>query len=43
MCNYKKFVVILMIIIMIVVLAGCNKTIIDLTYKFDRAIIKLPN
>ena len=43
MCNYKKFVAVLMIIIMIVVLAGCNKTIVDLTYKFDRAIIKLPN
>ena len=43
MCNYKKFIVILMAVIMIVVLAGCNKTIVDLTYKFDRAIIKLPN
>ena len=43
MCNYKKFVVVLMTIIMVVVLAGCNKTIIDLTYKFDRAMIKLPN
>lgn len=43
MCNYKKFVAVLVIIIMIVVLAGCNKTIVDLTYKFDRAIIKLPN
>lgn len=43
MCNYKKFVVVLMTIIMIVVLTGCNKTIVDLTYRFDRAIIKLPN
>ena len=43
MCNYKKFIVILMAVIMSVVLAGCNKTIVDLTYKFDRAIIKLPN
>lgn len=43
MCNYKKFIVIFMAVIMSVVLAGCNKTIVDLTYKFDRAIIKLPN
>lgn len=43
MCNYKKFIAIFMAVTMSVVLAGCNKTIVDLTYKFDRAIIKLPN
>lgn len=43
MHNYKKFAAVLMIIAMIMVLTGCNKDILDLTYTFDRAIIKLPN
>ena len=24
-------------------LSGCNRQLVDLTYKFDRAIIELPN
>lgn len=44
MTNYKKLVAVLMIIVvMVVVLTGCNKDILDLTYTFNRAIVKLPN
>lgn len=27
----------------LIVFAGCNKQLADFTYKFDRAIIELPN
>lgn len=30
-------------ILLVVTLSGCNKQIIDTTYKFDKAIISLPN
>ena len=40
----KKFVVFALTIIMaMLMLAGCNKQVIDLTYKYDYAIIELPN
>ena len=40
----KKIIcVILVIISLVIVLSGCNKQIYDLTYKFDRAYIYLPN
>lgn len=30
-------------ILLVVTLSGCNKQILDTTYKFDKAIISLPN
>lgn len=33
----------LLIILALFVLSGCNRQIIDTTYKYDRAIIELPN
>ena len=32
-----------LLLMLLLVLTGCNKQIIDLNYKFDRAIISLPN
>ena len=41
---FAKYVIILTLLACIVLLAaGCNKQIIDTTYKFDYAIISLPN
>jgi ribosomal protein S1 len=28
---------------MVVMMTGCNKQLFDVTYKFDKAIIQLPN
>lgn len=39
----KKFIVIAIILAFILTMAGCNKQLIDTTYKYDRAIISLPN
>lgn len=40
----KKILAITMItLLMVATLSGCNKQIIDITYKFDKAIISLPN
>ena len=39
----KKLLSILLGLVMIICLAGCNKTILDTTYYFDRAIISLPD
>lgn len=39
----KKVICIILLAIFILLLSGCNKQLIDLNYKFDYAIIKLPN
>lgn len=39
----KKIFAIILIVVMAVSLCACNKQIVDLTYKYDRAIIYLPN
>ncbi len=31
------------VIILTIVLAGCNKQMVDLTYSYERAILSLPN
>lgn len=38
----KRFLL-LVVVLMSLLLAGCNKQLIDTTYSFDRAIISLPN
>lgn len=40
----KKFLAgIAIVAFMVVTLFGCNKQVIDVTYKFDKAIVSLPN
>lgn len=42
----KKVIAILLalvVILGIVILAGCNKQMVDLTYSYERAILCLPN
>lgn len=39
----NKFIAFAMIFVVAMSLCGCNHQIIDTTYKFDRAIISLPN
>ncbi len=39
----KKFIAVILVLIMIFALTGCNKQIIDLNYTFNYAIIQLPN
>ena len=40
----KKYISIILIAVMLIaVLCGCNKQLIDTTYNFNRAIIELPN
>ena len=39
----RKFAAIVSGIILAISLSGCNKQVVDLTYKYDRAIISLPN
>lgn len=39
----KKILALILAATMLATATGCNKTIIDTTYKFDRAIISLPN
>lgn len=40
----KKFLAgIAIVTFMVVTLSGCNKQVIDVTYKFDKAIVSLPN
>ena len=39
----KKILALSLAIMILVAASGCNKTLIDTTYRFDRAIISLPN
>ena len=39
----NKRLLLLVVVLMSLLLAGCNKQLIDTTYSFDRAIISLPN
>lgn len=48
--SMKKFTLIVVIVVVLfaigiftTILTGCNKQLIDVTYKFDEAIISLPN
>ena len=38
-----KRLLFLVVVLMSLLLVGCNKQLIDTTYSFDRAIISLPN
>ena len=42
----KKIIAIVLAVVLIVgtlILAGCNKQMVDLTYSYERAILVLPN
>ena len=39
----KRAIAIMLITILVVMLAGCNYKVVDLTYKFDKAILSLPD
>lgn len=39
----KKFLAVIMCVMSMATLAGCNKQIVDLTYAYSEAIIYLPN
>lgn len=39
----KKFIIAVLIVILALALAGCNKQLVDLTFKYDRAVVSLPN
>lgn len=39
----KKLISVFLVIVLIVILSGCNKQLFDATYSFERAIICLPN
>ena len=39
----KKLAILLTAVLMMATLSGCNRQVFDTTYKYDRAIISLPN
>lgn len=42
----KKCIAILLALVLVlsgIILAGCNKQMVDLTYSYERAILSLPN
>ena len=39
----KKLIVAILAVALMTISVGCNRTFIDTTYKFDQAIIYLPN
>ena len=39
----KKNIILALVVSALLFTSGCNRTLADLTYKFDRAIVSLPN
>lgn len=39
----KKIICILLVVIMLALMVGCNRQIIDTTWSFERAIVFLPD
>lgn len=39
----RLFYILLMMVLIVTALCGCNKQVFDTTYTFDKAIISLPN
>ena len=39
----KKLLALVLAVLFVLVLAGCNKQMVDLTYSYEYAIIGLPN
>ena len=39
----KKLTALILALILLFLMAGCNKQMVDLTYSYERAILSLPN
>lgn len=39
----KRFLIIFVVLAMMLMLVSCNKQIFDTTFKFDRAVVKMPS
>ncbi len=39
----KKLFILILIVLLIFLLASCNKTMIDTTYTYNRAVFRMPN
>ena len=39
----KKIIALVLVMVSLLVLAGCNKQMVDLTYSYEYAILSLPN
>ena len=39
----KKFLVIFLVLLVVLAMVGCNKQLVDTTWSYERAILKLPN
>lgn len=39
----KKIVALLIIVLVVIFASSCNRQMVDLTYRYDRAILELPN
>ena len=39
----KKLTALVLALILVFLMAGCNKQMVDLTYSYERAILSLPN
>ena len=41
--NMKKLTALVLALILTVLMTGCNKQMVDLTYSYERAVLSLPN
>ena len=39
----KKLTALVLALILVVLMTGCNKQMLDLTYSYERAVLSLPN
>ena len=39
----KKLTALILALILMILMTGCNKQMVDLTYSYERAILSLPN
>ena len=39
----KKLTALVLALILMILMAGCNKQMVDLTYSYERAVLSLPN
>lgn len=39
----KKIIAIFIIVLIVIFASSCNRQMVDLTYRYDRAILELPN
>ena len=39
----KKLTALVLAFVLVILMAGCNKQMVDLTYSYERAVLSLPN